>query len=439
MNLPTTVIMTESMFTYVQSPVFSGSESVVSLAATSIVHGVDWLFSYVETVSAYDYRIVYFWFYNSIFDESFDFFFTSCWYGTLVFDSFQLFWSYVLDSYIVSELICNHYDEYLYKTMLASQDISLLPIYHPEFTLIASQCSESYIAKYATSFNLALRELIITEKLITPISNILDFIFLVLIISIFISMYFSYFTTPVKEEVTIDYDYMAASGTVEAEKEITGFDDMLMGLVIVLYLLGWYFYVHCWAVVSNLPELMLLYYLLPGLFILIIGIPLNLAYDFGGLFLAYLRGVGATPLILYELMFDYIAFLIFGVRILVQGVRIILMIATYAGMHDLVMLMYCGNFTFPIYESFWDELAAVSFNTKSVSWYLLVTLPARLFHWIYEVLHTFFVLTGQCVAFFAIVFWLYLFLYTFFVIEKQEDYFYYKRRALRKYYSNLKK
>lgn len=431
------IAIPEVLFQYSSTTIFKDHISLIDLTCSSLLHGIDWLFSYVETVATYDYRIVYFWFYNSIFDDSYDFFFISCWYGTLIFDSFQLFWSFILDSYIVSELICNHYDEYWYRTMLASRDISLLPLYHPEFTLISAQCSESYIAKYMTSFNLALRELIETERLITPISTILDFLFLVLIISIFISFYFSYFTTPVKEEVTIDYDYMAASGTVEAEKEITGFDDMLMGLIIVLYLVGWYFYVHCWATVSTLPELMLLFYLLPGLVFLIIFIPLNLIYDFGALFLCYLRGVGATPLVLYELMFDYIGALIFGVRILVQGVRIILMIFTYASMHDLVMLMYCGNFTFLVYENFWDELAAVSFNIKSVSWYLIATLPARLMYWIYEVLHTFFVLTGQCVAFFAIVFWLYLFLYTFFAIEKQEDYFFHKRVELRTYYKTL--
>jgi hypothetical protein len=236
--------------------------------------------------------------------------------------------------------------------MLSSRDISLLPIYHPEFSLISAQCSESYIAKYMTSFSLSLRELIETERLITPISTLIDLMVVFLVVTFFITIYFSYFTTPVKEEVTVDYDYMSASATVEAEKEITGFDDILMGLVIVLYLIGWYFYVHCWTLVTNLPELMLLFYLLPGLFFLIIFVPINLIYDFGGLFLAYLRGVGATPLILYELMFDYIAVLIFGVRILVQGVRIILMIFTYASMHDLVMLMYCGNFTFLVYENF---------------------------------------------------------------------------------------
>ena len=129
--------------------------------------------------------------------------------------------------------------------MLASRDMSLLPIFHPEFTLISQQCSESYVAGYMSSFHLALKELVETERLITPISTIMDFVFVTFIISLFISIYFSFFTSSVKEEVTIDYDYMAASGTVEAEKEITGFDDILMGLVIVLYLLGWYFYVHC--------------------------------------------------------------------------------------------------------------------------------------------------------------------------------------------------
>lgn len=430
------IVTPEAIFKYShQAIIDTPYVSLLDLSATSMLHGIDWLFSYVETIFLYDYKILYFWFYNSIFDDSYDFFFISCWYSTLIFDSFQLFWSYILDSYVVSELICNHYDEYWYKTMLASRDISLISIYHPEFALISAQCSESFMAKYMTSFSLALRELIETERLLTPISTIMDFIFLVFVVGFFLSIYFSYFTSSVKEEVTIDYDYMSASGTVEAEKEITGFDDIIMGLVIVLYLVGWYFYVHCWTLISHLPELMLLFYLLPGLYIIIVFIPLNLLFDFGGLFLAYLRGVGATPLILYELMFDYIAVLIFGVRILVQGVRIILMIFTYASMHDLVMLMYCGNFTFLVYENFWDELAAVSFNIKSVSWYLVSTLPARLMYWIYEVLHTFFVLTGQCVAFFAIVFWLYLFLYTFFVIEKQEDYFSFKRQEIRQYYS----
>jgi hypothetical protein len=48
--------------------------------------------------------------------------------------------------------------------------------------------------------------------------------------------------------------------------------------------------------------------------------------------------------------------------------------------------------------------------------------------WVYELAHTFFVVTAQFIAFFAMVFWLFFFLYTFFVLEKFEDYFSEKRK-----------
>ena len=34
--------------------------SVIRVFSNSLMHGVDWLFSYVETISLYDYKIVYF-------------------------------------------------------------------------------------------------------------------------------------------------------------------------------------------------------------------------------------------------------------------------------------------------------------------------------------------------------------------------------------------
>lgn len=418
---------------------YNGYSSVTDLVSSSLTHGIDWIFSNVESMFVLDYKLVYFWMSNSLYDDSNDSFFTLLWYTTMVFGSLQLFWSYILDSYLVSEVLCNHFNEEWYKGVLSSRDVSLFSIYHPEIVVINQQYSQSSISNYMTSFNSAIRELVETERFVTPVASLIDVLVVLFFVTMFLSVYFSYFSTSTKEEVTIDYDYLSVSGTVEAEKEITGLDDVLMGMIIVLYLFGWYFYVHCWALFSNLPELIVLFYLLPALCILILFMPLNLVFDFGGLFLAYLRGVGATPLVLYELMFDYIAFLIFCVRIVVQGVRIVLMVFTYASMHELITHMYNSPNCFILYESFWDELAAVSFNIKSVSWYLLVTLPARIIYWLYEVLHTFFVLTGQCVAFFAIVFWLYLFLYTFFVIEKQEDYFYHKRVEFRKYYSKLHK
>jgi hypothetical protein len=50
---------------------------------------------------------------------------------------------------------------------------------------------------------------------------------------------------------------------------------------------------------------------------------------------------------------------------------------------------------------------------------------------LYELLHTFFVLTAQFVAFFAMVFWLFLFLFTMFAMEQMER-FIAERRLKRK-------
>jgi hypothetical protein len=101
-----------------------------------------------------------------------------------------------------------------------------------------------------------------------------------------------------------------------------------------------------------MPELVLVFYLFPGLYYIIIGIPTFLIYDFGIYFLAYLRGVGATSLFIYELMFDYIAVIIFYTRILVQGVRLVLMISTYASMHDVVLFFSFGQKMFLGAETF---------------------------------------------------------------------------------------
>jgi hypothetical protein len=72
-------------------------------------------------------------------------------------------------------------------------------------------------------------------------------------------------------------------------------------------------------------------------------------------------------------------------------------------------------------------------NTNfSMTYYILTVLPGKFIYWIYEILHTFFVVCSQFVAFFAIVFWLFLFLYTFFIIEKHEDFFSKKREERKK-------
>lgn len=101
-----------------------------------------------------------------------------------------------------------------------------------------------------------------------------------------------------------------------------------------------------------MPELMLIFYFLPILYFIIFGIPTFLIYDFGIFFLVYLRGVGSSSNIISELMFDYIAVLIFYTRILVQGIRLVLMLFTYLSMNDLILFFSFDQGMFLGTESF---------------------------------------------------------------------------------------
>jgi hypothetical protein len=65
-----------------------------------------------------------------------------------------------------------------------------------------------------------------------------QFILLTFLGTLFIVFYFSFFTSYVKEENTIDVDYLVSNSTVEAEKEISSFDDMILAFIVLFYVFG---------------------------------------------------------------------------------------------------------------------------------------------------------------------------------------------------------
>lgn len=411
--------------------------NLTNVSTNFLYHGIDWLYCNVQSIEAFNFKIWYFWFFNSIYDESFDYFFFSYWYISLLNSSFQLFSSIILDNYLTSNLLKLPYTEDWFKSILSSKESSLIFIHHPELIFIKNQINNNFYYFFFSDLNFSVFNLIESETFFSPILLLPQFLFLLFLSSIFIIFYFSFFLSYTKEENTIDFDYLISNSTVEAEKEISSFDDMILAFIVLFYVFGWYFYIHCWSILNMLPELVLVFYLFPGLYYVIIGIPTFLIYDFGIFFLAYLKGVGNSSVSLIEAMFDYIAVTIFYTRILVQGIRLVLMIFTYASMHDFVMLFSFNQKMFLGAETFWEELNSISITLDSLSYFFLFTLPSRFIYWIYEILHTFFVVTVQFAAFFAIVFWLFLFLYTFFVIEKQENYFTEKRLFRKKYFNYL--
>lgn len=400
---------------------------LTSLCVNCLYHGIDWIYTSSDFFLSYDFRIWYFWFFDSIYDESFDYFFNFYWLLNWNINNLQLFTGVILDLYTNLQLIKLPFNDNWFKNILSSKESSVIFIFHPELCFININFIQYLFSFQTSSVLFSIFDLANSESFLTPVILLPQLLLLFFFTLVFLNFYFSYFSSYSKDESIVDSDYLISSLSVESEKEITSYDDMLLGLVILLYVFGWYFYIHCWSILSLMPELVLVFYLFPGLYFIIVGIPTFLIYDFGIHFAIYLRGVSNYPVLAMELVYDYIAVIIFYTRILVQGVRLVLMIFTYASMHDLILFFTFNQKMFFGSELLWEELNDLSITLDSLSYFFLFTLPSKFIYWIYEILHTFFVVTAQFVAFFAIVFWLFLFLYTMFVLEKQENYFTEKR------------
>ena len=390
--------------------------------------GIDWVYTYVETLYMYDYKVVYFWLLNNVYDESMDFFFLSVWYSSLQTSSLQLFWSILLDNYIVVNLFQFSLTDEWVRSYMSGKDSALFVIHHPEVIFFKNQIINNYFFDFLADVNISALQYLDSQSFLTPIMLFPQLLFIFYIGFLFVSFYFSFYSSSSKEESTIDADYLSASVTVESEKEIGSLDDMLMPSIVFIYTFGWYFYLYCWNLFCSVPELVLVFFFFPLLYYTIGNTPTFLLYDFGILFACYLRGIAPTPTMLFELMYDYIAVIAFYVRILTQGVRLALMFAAYAGMHDFVLYMDYSHRYLTGNESIWEEISNVNASVSSITYFFLGTLPCILLNWKYEIFHTFFVVTGQLVAYFGMIFWLFLFLFTFFVIEKQESYFEERRR-----------
>jgi hypothetical protein len=83
------------------------------------------------------------------------------------------------------------------------------------------------------------------ESFRTPLMLLPQLLLVIYTAMVFVSFYFSYYFSSVKEESTIDSDYLSASVTIESEKELGSLDDILLCILLIVYIFGWYFYVHC--------------------------------------------------------------------------------------------------------------------------------------------------------------------------------------------------
>jgi len=355
--------------------------------------------------------------------NSYDYFF----YLNTLSSNKTLITSVLLDLTNLLSFITVNYDDFWYKTIFGNQELSTYYFNHPEIIFFSSEIKNFIFETSLTSFFTGLLTNELTENLLNPVFMIGQVVLTLYLIGLIVIYFFTFFGVSSTDESIIDHDYVINTILIESEEEIGSWDDIIVASIIFFFIFGFYFYFNVFFLLTWVPEVTLIIYLFPAIYYIIICIPTFLLYDFGLFFLAYLRGVGASSVILFELLFDYIAFMAFYIRLCVQGVRLVLMTFVYVSLHDLILLTPVNSKFFLGNDSIVDLLNNFSLTYESFSYLLLSKLPIKILYWLYELAHTFFVVTAQFIAFFAMVFWLFFFLYTFFVFEKFENYFSEKR------------
>lgn len=253
--------------------------------------------------------------------------------------------------------------------------------------------------------------------------------------AIFLSYIFNFY----KDEGSTDTDQAVSSLVVESEKEISGIDDLMIIMLVVFFVFGVYFLFYGLSLLmSYTNNFVCIYILFPILFLFIYVAPACLLFDFGVYSFVYLRGSGPTAMLSAELLYDLINLFAFFIRVFIQLARILLMLIAAGSLQEFIF--YFGiDYKFLICNDFFlDTIYNLEFNTKSLTLFFFTKFPAFLLYWAYEIFHTYFVVTIQTIAFFAMVFWLFFYLFTFFFSEKHENYFNRRRAVYKRILLNIK-
>lgn len=89
---------------------------------------------------------------------------------------------------------------------------------------------------------------------------------------------------------------------------------------------------------------------------------------------------------------------------MVQGVRLVLMLFTFSGFNELVITFSYLDVYTPNINLYLDSILNLNIETYSNNLIIISVLPFKFLYFMYELLHTYFVITVQSLAFFAMVF-----------------------------------
>lgn len=136
-----------------------------------------------------------------------------------------------------SSLIKLPYFDSWHRFLFASHEPSLLLVYHPEILFYKTNIENNFFY-FFTDFVYLIYNQINGETFMSPFILFVQLLFVLLLLTIVVSFYFSNYSSFTKEEVTIDTDYLLAGAFVESEKEISSFDDVLLLVIILIFLFG---------------------------------------------------------------------------------------------------------------------------------------------------------------------------------------------------------
>lgn len=407
---------------------------VLSNCVDSLHGSVGSTYAYIEDCLSYDLQFMYVMRLSTLSGDSFSHYFYFYWFIFKSAACFTLVYAVILDIMVNNLGLTSDFFEDWFRNIITAPEVSCFVLDHPEIAIIRIP----FLDDLATSkFYLTMCENLDKECWYLPVLVTINLLILVYIMFTVVILYLSFFGSNTKEENNSDNDFFLSNVGVESEKETGSFDDIILTLIFLLYIFGWFFYVYIWALVSQIPELTLFFFLFPLFYYLILLIPCYLLYDFGIHFLAYLSGSGKGSFLVGEIFSDTVAFTVFYIRKLIHAVRLAIVIGVIFELQEFVMLYSFDQYFFTGDESIFDSIGNDTLTITGSSYFLFMILPSYIFHWIFELLHTIVYVTVQSFAFFAMVFWLYFYFYTFFVFEKYENYFQKKRKDKNKKLKNL--
>lgn len=292
---------------------------------------------------------------------------------------------------------------------------------------------DDYISKF---------EIIFDHPVVNFVFNIFyniifSFIFFFFYIFFIIELIFSEYRIKVASKKNIDIEHLSNQITVESEKEIASFDDMIPFFLALFLTIGWFFWANSiFSISSHYNPLLFSQLILPGLAFMTFVAPFLILYDFGLFFVIYLRGSGTTSLLAAEILYDMITLFSFFIRITIQMARLILMLTALGSFQEYIDGSEWYPFAFLLNDTLLNFLLnPFYFNYTILDFFLKIILVVV--YILYEVFHTFFVTTIQTIAFFSMVFWLFFYLFTFFVSERAEKLFEKKKEFYRNNYNKF--